>query len=167
MGRIGKGVSLLFRIPAEGLQDLAEERWLGLCHLQGSSSAVAAAVSGSRDRERGPLAVSTLDLDGTAVGFDDPAANARDRALAAPRSGRHPLIESLEDVGQVVGEMPWPISCTRSKARSPRASTRSVTVPAGFVNRMALSRRFVTSCRRRDRSPRTGTGAGALISVTS
>ena len=42
-------------------------------------------------------------------------------------------------------------------------STQSVTEPPGSVNRMALSSKFVTSCRSRDASPATVTGLLAWV----
>ena len=109
---------------------------------------------GQSYRESRPFGLSTIGFDGPAVGLDDPPADAQAQPAAARGSRGIHLVEPLEDMRQVLGRDADPgVAHPEHRPCRRRPSTRTVTEPPGSVNRIALSSRFVTSCRSRDGSP--------------
>src|SRR5262249_37649318 len=112
-------------------------------------------------RESAPHAELTRDIDLSSLGVDDRLAHCQTETAVASRA-RPPFVgavKALEDVGQVGGRDPWPLSATITTAQPDSVWVLSRISPFGRLWWTALVKRLVMSWSKR--SALTTTQAGS------
>ena len=109
-----------------------------------------------------------MPLHRAAVELDEVAAQREaDAESAVPAPLAHlGLPEALEQVGEEVGSMPWPVSVTTASSWPACLRMRSDTRPSSGVNLIAFDSRFHSTCWKRPQSNTASPRSAATSSST-